>query len=360
MENDMAINQLAIAKNFFKNQKNFNINNYITNQIFDAEIRVTSKCNANCMMCGIRRYINEKNQSEDLSKCELLSLIDELSKLKCSFITFSGGEPTLRNDLLDLVNYATNKNMYVSLNTNGYLLTSKYLSELIESGVKSFTFSLDSPISSVHNMIRQLPDSFERICDAIDYINNYNSEFNKKIKIYINCVLLKSNISTIKEFTNFYNSHKFDHLNFVPASINVSWDDWTSDNENLRISSKDIKFIESTITNLNKFIKVDSPFDKSYNEKNINSYFLELPFPCYIHMFHIVVQCNGDIIPCCYANDNYIVGNIRNNTLNQILNNDKYIKFRRERNTNKYYFCNSCLQYKNINTIIEKRMKNGY
>lgn len=87
---------------------------------------ITEKCNLRCVYCfpdSPNRKIN------DISKQDLFRLIDELYKMGTRYITLLGGEPLMRNDFGEIVDYIVGKNMMVEVGTNGYF-TKKWISTL--------------------------------------------------------------------------------------------------------------------------------------------------------------------------------------------------------------------------------------
>ncbi len=81
---------------------------------FSCIIKATSRCGLNCSHCPW-----PKNQNREMATAEVKGKINEAHRLGCVSVVFEGGEPTLRSDLADLINYAKSKKMSVILITNG-------------------------------------------------------------------------------------------------------------------------------------------------------------------------------------------------------------------------------------------------
>lgn len=366
----MAIQSYAILKQIYRkwNQVVESMRHDNGYQCLDVEMRLNWECNAKCKMCGLNDYIqkNEQSRRENLSLEAVIETIDSLKRRGCRYITFSGGEPTMSKHLLQAVRHASSGGMVVSLNTNGFLLTKERTIELIETGVNIFTFSLDSPYEERHDEIRGLKGCFNRVTQAMDTINEYNMSASSKIKIFVNCVLLKNNIREVEGFTELFSKHRFDYLTLTPASIDTEWDPWTSQKQELRVGVEDVYYFKRDVyPNLlayNWNIKVEDPFgdDESEIRKNIKSVYSDNVKSCFVPLFHTVVQSNGDVIPCCYSDDSYIMGNVLKEPFEDIWNGDRYKSFRREcRSEKDFPMCLSCRQYKTINILIEERMKNN-
>lgn len=363
----MAISNYSILKNVLRNwllvKDCFDSN--LGYRCLDAEIRLNWECNARCKMCGLYNYIAKHDQKRkvNLSLDEVKNVVRDLSSLGCTHLTLSGGEPTLSPILTDVIDFAAQEGMEIALNTNGYLLDEAYIVRLIEAGLKRFTFSIDSPIEAQHDEIRGLKGCFQHICNAIDVINKYNMKNGTKIYILVNCVLLKENIRNVDKFIYFYEKHHFDYINFSPASIGTLWDQWTTPKNELRSDIEDVLYFKKEVFPLLKEynwpLKISDPYEGEERiADNIKSIFSYTPNKCYVPFFHTVIQSNGDVIPCCYTDDGFTMGNIREMSLQEIWNNEKYKCFRESaKGEHKMDMCQSCRQYMNINNVIDAKRK---
>lgn len=106
---------------------------------------ITYHCNYNCLYCGVNEV-----PTKDLNTKTVLSFIDQLSKMGTKIISFTGGEPMLRNDIGIITNYCKEKDIYVSINTSGYLLSDRAKQITV---LDRIVLSLDGP-PHVHDSIR--------------------------------------------------------------------------------------------------------------------------------------------------------------------------------------------------------------
>ena len=108
-------------------------------------IALNEQCNLRCMYCMPEEGINFRSEDKLLSNQEILRLIELTAQMGVSKIRFTGGEPLLRKDLSELIQFANNyKNIdSVHLTTNGLLLE-KRIDELIKSGLLGVNISLDT------------------------------------------------------------------------------------------------------------------------------------------------------------------------------------------------------------------------
>jgi radical SAM protein with 4Fe4S-binding SPASM domain len=124
----------------------------------------TNACNLRCRHC----YQNaEKPSADELSTEERLEVVDQLEKAHVSSIAFSGGEPLMRADFFQVAEHAARKGIYVSVATNGTLMTKQAVRKLKAAGVRYAEVSLDGATAETHDTFRGVPGSFGRTVEGI-------------------------------------------------------------------------------------------------------------------------------------------------------------------------------------------------
>jgi radical SAM protein with 4Fe4S-binding SPASM domain len=104
---------------------------------------------------------------DELSLDERLNIVDQLADNDVVAIAFSGGEALLRDDFWEVARYASNKGLYLSLATNGTLLTKDVVRRLRDVGVEYFEISLDSVDPAKHDAFRGVNGAWERTVAGI-------------------------------------------------------------------------------------------------------------------------------------------------------------------------------------------------
>ena len=120
----------------------------------------TRACNLKCRHCYAAANEELKIKNEELSGAEARAMIDDLAAFGCPVLLFSGGEPCLRPDLVDLMAYAKAKGMRVVLSTNGTLITSDLARRFAEVGLSYVGVSLDG-LKATHDAFRGVEGAFE-------------------------------------------------------------------------------------------------------------------------------------------------------------------------------------------------------
>jgi len=122
----------------------------------------TKLCNLKCKHC----YENAGEKMKDeLTTEEAKKLIDEMADAGVVAIAFSGGEPLTRKDFFEVAKYAKDKGMYVSIATNGTLIT-KDIAKYLKYVVDYVEISLDGKDAKTHNAFRGIP-VFDKVIEGI-------------------------------------------------------------------------------------------------------------------------------------------------------------------------------------------------
>lgn len=107
------------------------------------------QCNQKCVFCYAAGQ--EMAKTEELTTQQWKQVIDRLEKARVPMVTFTGGEPTQRADIAQLVGYA--RRMVTRLNTNGVNLTPELVGQLKEAGLDSLQVTLYSHDENIHNAL---------------------------------------------------------------------------------------------------------------------------------------------------------------------------------------------------------------
>ncbi|MEM1515649.1 MAG: radical SAM protein [Candidatus Bathyarchaeia archaeon] len=124
----------------------------------------TNACNLRCKHCYQRA---DKPTSDELTTEEKLAIVDQLVENNISMIAFSGGEPLICEDFFRVAKYAHERGLYVSIATNGTLLTKENIARLKEAGIAYLEISLDGATKETHNSFRGIEGCFEKTIKGI-------------------------------------------------------------------------------------------------------------------------------------------------------------------------------------------------
>jgi cyclic pyranopterin phosphate synthase len=198
--------------------------------ITDLRVSVTDRCNYKCVYC---RTGNEGAQFTELPIDIYLRMIRIFVSLGIEKIRLTGGEPLLRNGLVDMVRELANmRTAYlpdgspggrqpdIALTTNGHLLRD-LAQPLKDAGLGRITVSMDAVDSKTFTSITRVPRSFERVLAGIRRAKEVGLG-----PVKINCVLLRGfNDHQIERFAEFSRQEgvivRF--IEFMPLEEDRSW-----------------------------------------------------------------------------------------------------------------------------------------
>lgn len=150
---------------------------------------MTQRCNLKCVHC-YAHAVEPSSHKDPISTEQGKAIIDDLAAFGAPVMLFSGGEPLVREDLVELAKYATSKGMRAVISTNGTLITKSKAKELKEVGLSYVGISLDGA-EAVHDHFRAVPGSYKM---ALKGVENCQAE---GLKVGLRFTINKRNIAEI-------------------------------------------------------------------------------------------------------------------------------------------------------------------
>ena len=158
------------------------------------DLALTFRCQNNCVHC----YAGGPHETEELTAQQWKTIIDKLHEIGIFIVTFTGGEPTLRDDLPELLQYAQSKGIVTGLVTNGRRLKDKeYVKTLEKAGLDFVQITLESHKPEIHDAMTGTEGSWK---ETIQGIKNAVST---QIYVTTNTTLSNYNASDFLETVDF-------------------------------------------------------------------------------------------------------------------------------------------------------------
>lgn len=191
-----------------------------------AIFNVTNRCNTQCRHCYATYYL--RNNSREMTTQQAKQLLSQLYENGCQRISFSGGEPLLRNDIGELITFVNSLKMSSVLNTNGLLVPFR-LPELKK--LDGLVISLDG--RPPHHDIFREKGTGQKALAGIKTATEYG------IRVYVNMVLNKYNLDDIDYMLDLARLYRFKvEFNLIISNIwgeGISPDGIKPSNEEIRL-----------------------------------------------------------------------------------------------------------------------------
>lgn len=285
-------------------------------------IEPSSLCNLNCIHCptGTKKdkVKNKGNMTDDVFH----KIIEEIRAYSCAdvVVLYHGGEPFLNKNILRMSKELKDIGVrFIKTVTNGTVIKDEMLTSIIRSGLDSVEFSIDGLSPEENNQIRRGADyntvveTIKKLISLKDklgannpdiYIANTQIPSEKDIK---NGVLVSTPKNLLDEFSKLEKKIGFKN------TYMLKWPEFDC--------SDKYKLVEGSTVN-------------NSSSSNYCNHVIDT----------ITFRWNGDIVPCCYdITSNYVIGNIMEQSLADIWNNERYKELRRSIHLKKYIpLCSNC------------------
>jgi radical SAM protein with 4Fe4S-binding SPASM domain len=161
---------------------------------YRMDLALTYRCNNRCLHC----YNEASRAREELTTDQWKQVLDRVWSLGIPHVVFTGGEPTLRDDLPELVAYAEQLGLITGLNTNGRRLADQaFLDRLIAAGLDHVQITLESHDAAIHDRITAAKNAW------LQTVAGIRNVLASKMFVMTNTTLLKSNSAHLKETLEF-------------------------------------------------------------------------------------------------------------------------------------------------------------
>ena len=293
----------------------------------------TNACNMFCAHCY--REAGCKAE-EELSTFEAKKLLAEIAKAGFKIMIFSGGEPLMRPDILELVKFASDLKLIPVFGTNGTLITLEMAKKLKEAGAKGMGISLDSLDKEKHNKFRAFPGAWE---GAVQGMKNCREA---GLPFQIHTTVMDWNQSELEAMTDFAVEigAKAHHFFFLVPTGRAK----TIEEESLR--AEQYEEVLTRIMKKQQEVEIElkptcaPQFLRIADQLGIKSRFTR---GCLAGLSYCIISPRGKVQPCAYLNME--LGDVRETPFDEIWANNEVLQNLR---TLKYSGgCGSC-RYKGV------------
>lgn len=257
-----------------------------------VEIAVDFACNGRCIYCSAAKMYNPQKEINKLSVEEYKKLGKTLDKLGVVGIVITGGEPTLRKDLPQVIRALNPKNKIISVVTNSLLVTEEKLRDLKNAGLNALECSLESTDPKQNDEIRGVKGHYQKVMATIRLAKKIG------LNVCLSPCLTHQNIRKFEKFIKFAQK-----LNaFILLSLAGDVGRWSQE-ENVVLNENDWKIMEDY---REKYSFIRNDFSTNFILKE----------GCPAGREKLYISAYGDVIPCSFTQISF--GNIRTEPLEKI------------------------------------------
>lgn len=314
------------------------------------DVEFHRRCNLRCLSCSRRSADNYEDLNEHSKKIEMstdrwLEIIDEAAELGVEeWHIAGGGEPLLLPDrTLTCMERIKEHNMYGILTDNGTQFDGEKIKRVIEMGWDVIHFSIDGPNSNIHDYLRQVDGTFQKVTQTIKNFQKFKQSMNsEKPEIRVNTVLSTENYDRLVDMVEYLNELDVSYWFVEPLIV------YSKTGEELKLNKDQMEdFKENYYPKLvekceqydigNNFDSVKGNLEEdliegtnemqevvkkdSKGEEGIFS------LPCYQPFFHMVIKCDGNVNFCDVFTDTGV--NVRDKNLEEVWHGDYMNKVRK-------------------------------
>jgi MoaA/NifB/PqqE/SkfB family radical SAM enzyme len=182
---------------------------YLPAKPLDIICEISYLCNLECPTCF--RWTSKPDEHE-LTAAEWKGVLAKLKAWLGTFnLTFTGGEPFLRKDILEIFKFASKNGIVTQVVSNGSFIDKTLAKKIIESGLDGLTISLNSMNPDIHNKTRGTSGAFSEVMTAID-----NLKDRKGMRLSLSTTVVKDGIDGLIEVIEFAKAKGIYGVNFQP------------------------------------------------------------------------------------------------------------------------------------------------
>jgi MoaA/NifB/PqqE/SkfB family radical SAM enzyme len=313
-----------------------------------------SACNCRCVMCDIWKGNQHLKQ---LTEKDIAGLMSALQRFGTRQVLMTGGEALLNPNFFALCALLKNNGIKISLHSTG-LTIKKHVHQLVK-WVDDVIVSLDGD-EATHNRIRNIPGAFYRLKEGLESLRSVAPQF----PVTGRTVIHRQNFRRWGGIVEAAKVLGLDRISFLPADVSATAFNrdglWSDERQHdLLLSREELTEMRSIIDELvterrhdfeSRFIaEAPQKLDKIYQYYAAFYGLNDFPFKrCNAPWVSTVVEADGTVRPC-FFHEAY--GNLASGSLNEVINSESAIRFRKHLDIANNDVCKRCVCYLNLSPL---------
>lgn len=282
-------------------------------------IEVSHKCIFQCKMCN---YWRTQDDPGELAIADLYKFVSSLKNfVNTPFeMNISGGEPLLKEGVLDLIEFIAAQKFRFSLVTNAYLINKSIAKRIADSGLDFLAISLDSIDESTQDFLRGVKGAHKKAIEAVENFSGYKGKLKNLI---LQTIIMEPNLDGIIDLAHWAQKRQLS-LSFMaitrPNMVPID-PSWYKKEDFSFLWPKDISKVHQVLDTLIELkargYRIDNPVGQLQRFK---LYFSDperfvRETPCGLGTNIIHINPKGDVHLCCEMEP---IGNIKNEEISRI------------------------------------------
>lgn len=318
---------------------------------------INEECNLRCHFCNFWKGIYRQEGKKILTTAEIKTIIFKVSQLKIPYLFFTGGEPFLRDDMLEILEYAADKIACVRLLTNGTLIQKEIAQRIVKNRLlDDMWISLDG-IGATHDRTRGEAGVFEKLIAALENINYFKEQYRITLPhITIDTVVNKNNLDELEKMLDICRKNKVKKL-LLSYLVDISNEKLEATKEVLKDNNFYSLQMKSGLGSSMRPERLSRSLLRSialarregldvFIDPLLKKGICERPRRrCFLLWASIMLSPYGDVLICPML-DRYVVGNLLKEDLMDLWNSDKFKNIRRLISKRLVPICEECCAWR--------------
>jgi MoaA/NifB/PqqE/SkfB family radical SAM enzyme len=202
---------------------------YMPAKPLDVICEITYVCNLECPTCF--RWTAKPDEHE-LTAPQWMNVLRRLKAWLGPFnLTFTGGEPFLRSDILDIFRFAADNGIVTGVVSNGSLIDKTLARRIVESGLDGLTLSLNSMTPEIHNKTRGTNAAFDQVMAALDHLADRDG-----MRLVLSTTIVKESVAGLPAVIEFARARGLYGVNFQPIMPATTLPIFNKDGQAVKVS----------------------------------------------------------------------------------------------------------------------------
>jgi radical SAM protein with 4Fe4S-binding SPASM domain len=285
-------------------------------------VEPTTACNLRCPECpsGLRAFSRPTGKLPmDLYR----QVIDELQETLLYLLLYFQGEPYLHPQFLELVEYASQKNIYIATSTNAHFLHDEAARQTVASGLDRLIISIDGTTQETYQSYR-IGGKLDKVLEGANNMVRWKRKLRSRTPhIIFQFLVVRPNEHQIDEVKQLAKQIGVDEVRFKTAQI------------------YDYQQGSPLIPTQEKYARYRQQTDGSYAIKN------KLLDHCWKMWHSCVMTWDGRIVPCCFDKDaHHVLGSVQESSFREVWHGEAYRQFRSQllKSRQQIDICQNCTE----------------